>query len=301
MSQSRYENKANNIKEEGNVTPFSVEMDSRAVHGSGSASPIELMEDRGENKLVVYDSKGNDTEDEVLPIQSQPLSSRTLSLSPSIGAFTVQCASCFKWRLMPSMQKYEEIRENLLENPFFCETACEWKPNISCDVPADIYQDGTRLWAIDKPNISRPPTGWQRLLRIRGEGGTRFADVYYVAPSGKKLRSTVEVQKYLNDNPEYIREGVKLSQFSFQIPKPLQDDYVRKRPARLMESSDNTNTHVAKEANPLAWISSSDDHIALQLATPTESGLRSSHDQPSKKKKTSKLSIFGSNEELADR
>lgn len=53
--------------------------------------------------------------------------------------------------------------------------------------------------------------------------------------------------RYLNDHPEYIREGVKLSQFSFQIPRPLQDDYVRKRPARLMESSDNTNTHVAKE------------------------------------------------------
>jgi hypothetical protein len=99
---------------------------------------------------------------------------------------------------MPSMQKYEEIREQLLENPFFCDTAREWKPDISCDVPADIYQDGTRLWAIDKPNISRPPAGWQRLLRIRGEGGTRFADVYYVAPSGKKLRSTVEVQKLVS-------------------------------------------------------------------------------------------------------
>ncbi|AED93952.1 Methyl-CpG-binding domain-containing protein 2 [Arabidopsis thaliana] len=267
---------------------------SRAVQRSSSPN-----EDRGENQLVVYDLKGNDdTEEEVLPVQSQPLSSRTQC--PSIGAFTVQCASCFKWRLMPSMQKYEEIREQLLENPFFCDTAREWKPDISCDVPADIYQDGTRLWAIDKPNISRPPAGWQRLLRIRGEGGTRFADVYYVAPSGKKLRSTVEVQKYLNDNSEYIGEGVKLSQFSFQIPKPLQDDYVRKRPARLLDSIDNTNTPVAKEANPLAWISP-DDHISLQLGTPTESGLNNSHYQPSKKKKTSTLSIFGSNDELADR
>jgi len=51
----------------------------------------------------------------------------------------------------------------------------------------------------------------------------------------------------LNDNSEYIGEGVKLSQFSFQIPKPLQDDYVRKRPARLLDSIDNTNTPVAKE------------------------------------------------------
>lgn len=117
---------------------------------------------------------------------------------------------------------------------------------------------------------------------------------YYVSPSGKKLRSTVEVQKlvfiffsfsfphnilvlllglgretlkcflvtyrlfldtvrslncwfcrYLNENPQYIRDEVKLSQFSFQIPKPLQDNYVRKRPARVMESSDNTRTPVA--------------------------------------------------------
>lgn len=181
MSQSCYENKANNIKEEGNVTPFSADIDSRAVQTSrGSSSPIEVTEDKGENQLAVYDSKGNDTEEEVLPFQSQPLSSKTQLPSPSIGAFTVQCASCFKWRLIPSMQKYEEIREKLLENPFFCETACEWKPDMSCDVPADIYQDGTRLWAIDKPNISRPPSGWQRLLRIRGEGGTRFADVYVV-------------------------------------------------------------------------------------------------------------------------
>ncbi|KAG7543414.1 DNA-binding domain superfamily [Arabidopsis thaliana x Arabidopsis arenosa] len=292
MSQSCYENKSNNIMEEGKVAV-------QSSRGSRSSSPNEVAEDRGENQLVVYDLKGNDdTEEEVLPIQSQLPSSRTQC--PSIGAFTVQCASCFKWRLMPSMQKYEEIREQLLENPFFCETAREWKPDISCDVPADIYQDGTRVWAIDKPNISRPPAGWQRLLRIRGEGGTRFADVYYVAPSGKKLRSTVEVQKYLNDNPQYMSEGVKLSQFSFQIPKPLQDDYVRKRPARLVDSIDNTNTHVAKEANPLAWISP-DDHIALQLGTPTDSGLYNSHDQPSKKKKTSKLSIFGSNDELADR
>ena len=30
---------------------------------------------------------------------------------PSVGAFTVQCANCFKWRLIPTKEKYEEIRE----------------------------------------------------------------------------------------------------------------------------------------------------------------------------------------------
>ncbi|KAG2314931.1 hypothetical protein Bca4012_065735 [Brassica carinata] len=237
-------------------------MSSQSFDGKESNSVNVAPSSASENQLVLYDPKGNDTE------ESQPCSHKTQC--PSIGAFTVQCATCFKWRLMPSMQKYEEIREQILEKPFFCSTACEWKPNVSCDVPEDISQDGTRLWAIDKPSISRPPTGWQRQLRIRGEGGTKFADVYYVAPSGKKLRSNVEVQKYLNENPEYIREGVKLSQFSFQIPKPLQDNYVRKRPARLVEPSD---TPVAIEANPLASVSP-DTPTALQ---PTEPGLSVSH------------------------
>lgn len=80
------------------------------------------------------------------------------------------------------MEKYEEIREQILEKPFYCETACEWKANVTCDVAEDISQDGTRVWAIDRPSISRPPAGWQRQLRIRGEGGTKFADVYVSFP-----------------------------------------------------------------------------------------------------------------------
>ena len=36
------------------------------------------------------------------------------------------------------------------------------------------------------------------------------------------------ILRYLAENPHYIREGVNLSQFSFAIPKPLQEDYVRK-------------------------------------------------------------------------
>ncbi|KAG2255845.1 hypothetical protein Bca52824_075139 [Brassica carinata] len=242
-SQSCHGNESNSVNKEGNVDPSSV----------------------SENQLVLYDPKGNETEEEgAEPNQSQTSSHKTQC--PSIGAFTVQCATCLKWRLMPSMEKYEEIREQILEKPFYCETACEWKANVTCDVAEDISQDGTRVWAIDRPSISRPPAGWQRQLRIRGEGGTKFADVYYVTPSGKKLRSNVEVQKYLNENPEYITQGVKLSQFSFQIPKPLRENYVRKRPARPMEPSD---APVAIEANPLALVSP-DAQTPLQ---PTEPGL----------------------------
>ncbi|KAJ0235808.1 Methyl-CpG-binding domain-containing protein 2 [Hirschfeldia incana] len=244
----------NSVQEEGSVAPSSASV----------------------NQLVLYEPKGNDNTEEEPNNQSQQHKSQC----PSIGAFTVQCATCFKWRVMPTMEKYEEIREQILEKPFYCETACEWKPNVSCDVPEDISQDGTRVWAIDRPSISRPPAGWQRQLRIRGEGGTKFADVYYVTPSGKKLRSNVEVQKFLNENPEYIREGVKLSQFSFQIPKPLQENYVRKRPTRPVEPSD---TPVAIEANPLGFVSP-DAQTGLQ---PTGPGL---FDSPSKKARGSELS-----------
>ncbi|KAK9931571.1 hypothetical protein M0R45_018843 [Rubus argutus] len=51
----------------------------------------------------------------------------------------------------------------------------------------------------------------------------------------------VEVQKnvlslsvygdwYLIEHPEYMVDGLSMSQFSFQIPRPLQENYVRKRP-----------------------------------------------------------------------
>ena len=78
---------------------------------------------------------------------------------------------------IPTKQKYEEIRERIIQEPFVCNRAREWRPNVTCNDPEDISQDGSRLWAIDKPNIAQPPPGWERQIRIRGEGGTKFADV----------------------------------------------------------------------------------------------------------------------------
>ncbi|XP_068642532.1 uncharacterized protein [Aristolochia californica] len=192
------------------------------------------------------------------PLPKFATSTPTTKVLPSVGAFTVQCARCFKWRLIPTKEKYEEIRAHIIEIPFVCETASEWRRGISCDDPADINQDGSRLWAIDKPSIAQPPPGWQRLLRIRGEGSTR----YYLTPSGKKLRSMVEIDKYLQEHPEFIEAGVNRSQFSFQIPKPLQENYVRKRPASRL-SYDDTN-HLPGElepaqVNPLAWSGTASD------------------------------------------
>jgi len=36
------------------------------------------------------------------------------------GALVVECARCFKWRYIPTKEKYEEIREHILEQPFYC-------------------------------------------------------------------------------------------------------------------------------------------------------------------------------------
>lgn len=145
-----------------------------------------------QNQIVVYsppDAASDDIEfsPDAVPINfltpSQPSQLYNLQNSvsrnlPSVGAFTVQCAKCFKWRLIPSKEKYEEIREHILEQPFVCEAAREWRPEVSCEDDPDIRQDGSRLWAIDRPNIAQAPLGWERLLRIRGFGGTKFADVY---------------------------------------------------------------------------------------------------------------------------
>ncbi|KAG5595219.1 hypothetical protein H5410_036451 [Solanum commersonii] len=56
------------------------------------------------------------------------------------------------------------------------------------------------------PIIPQPPSGWERILRIR----TKFVDVY------------------LKEHWEYAAQGVKLEKFSFQTPRPLQEDYAKK-------------------------------------------------------------------------
>lgn len=136
----------------------------------------DFSSESASNQMVVYAEPGDKEQDELGENRLQK-SGITRGISPSIGAFTVQCAKCFKWRLIPTKQKYEEIRERIIQEPFVCKRAREWRPNVTCNDPEDISQDGSRLWAIDKPNIAQPPRGWERQIRIRGEGGTKFADV----------------------------------------------------------------------------------------------------------------------------
>ncbi|CAI9753658.1 unnamed protein product [Fraxinus pennsylvanica] len=177
---------------------------------SPNASELTHSSDLSSVLLKTEGSSSNvapETKSVTRPTSSQKASKR---LSDSITNFTVQCANCLKWRFIPTKEKYEQIRETIVEQPFVCEMAHEWRPEVTCDVEPDLVKDdGSWRWAIDKPSIPKPPPGWQRILRLRAEGGTKFADVYYVPPSsGKWLRTTREVERYLNEHPEYI--GVKL-------------------------------------------------------------------------------------------
>lgn len=95
----------------------------------------------------------------------------------SVKYYAVRCANCSKWRFIPTKEKYEEIRAKMGEQLFKCETAREWRPQISCEDESDVEQDGKYRWAMDRPRIPQSPPRWQRILRIRAEGGTKFADV----------------------------------------------------------------------------------------------------------------------------
>ncbi|KAH7287022.1 hypothetical protein KP509_32G033400 [Ceratopteris richardii] len=96
-----------------------------------------------------------------------------------VREFTVQCASCLKWRLIPTRRQYQEIRQSLLEKPFFCSTVGSWRPGVNCNDPSDVTQDGSHIWAIDLPNIPAPPPGWERKIIFRGSTASRFADMSY--------------------------------------------------------------------------------------------------------------------------
>ncbi|TVU10088.1 hypothetical protein EJB05_43596 [Eragrostis curvula] len=259
------------------------------------------------NQMVVFNSESADKEqDDLGENRSQSLqkSAVTRGISPTIGAFTVQCAKCFKWRLIPTKEKYEQIRECIIQQPFVCKRAREWRPNVKCDDPEDISQDGSRLWAIDKPNIAQPPPGWERQIRIRGEGGTKFADVYYTSPTGRKLRSLVEVDRYLQENPEYVAQGITLAQFSFQIPRPLRQDYVKKK-AKLISPSDEAITPMSKsvqpeEANPLSWAApTAHDGDASGEASHPDETLKSEEVELTRKRKAGS-SLPGESNHLSD-
>lgn len=57
--------------------------------------------------------------------------------------------------------------------------------------------------------------------------------------------------RYLQEHPEYVAQGVSMSQFSFQIPRPLQDNYVKKRPYRPALAHDEIEPGMPGPFEPL--------------------------------------------------
>lgn len=177
----------------------------------------EMIPESASEQTVVYEN-GQGEKD--LPVQTQ-------KKKLIIDTYCVQCNKCKKWRIIPTKQKYEEIREKLPSGPFSCEHASEWKPGVTCDDPTDASLDDGKFWAIDKQGIPQTPLEWDRTISIRSEGCIRFADVYYFTPTGLMLRSKLDVGRYLDENPQC---DAVIEQFSFATPVPLKGDYVRKRP-----------------------------------------------------------------------
>ena len=73
--------------------------------------------------------------------------------SATLTAFTVQCGRCLKWRKVLEQEEYERIRANLTAKPFYCEHAQKWHEGdakITCETPADLLQDGSLIWAMDR-------------------------------------------------------------------------------------------------------------------------------------------------------
>ncbi|KAH7517166.1 hypothetical protein FEM48_Zijuj09G0033600 [Ziziphus jujuba var. spinosa] len=135
----------------------------------------------------------------------------------SIDIFAAQCDKCFKWRVIDTEEEFEEIRSRVDEEPF----SCDKRHNKSCEDPADVEYDSTRIWVIDKPNLPKTPQGFKRSLVLRKDY-SKF-DTYYITPNGKKLRTRNEIASFLKENPTYEAQGVSLSDFDFSSPKIMED------------------------------------------------------------------------------
>ncbi|XP_068664182.1 methyl-CpG-binding domain-containing protein 4-like [Aristolochia californica] len=147
-----------------------------------------------------------------------------------VGSYAVQCGLCFKWSNIPTKEEYETIRHSFIEDPWVCSK----KQGGSCDSPADLEYDTSRMWIADRPNIPKPPPGFERVLSRRSDF-SKF-DVYYVTPMGKKLRGPSDVEKLIQENPQYNR--LNPSDFVFSSPK-ISKEMVRGTPAE--EGNTNPN------------------------------------------------------------
>ncbi|PHT40127.1 hypothetical protein CQW23_18981 [Capsicum baccatum] len=117
--------------------------------------------------------------------------------NPTVSSWAAQCDKFYKWRMTLTHEEFEEIRSMFVKEPFNFNN----KPNSSCDDLAGIEYDSSKIWAIDQPNLPKPPSGFKRELYLRTDYSKM--DVYYITPTGKKLRSITELDNFLQQDPEF--------------------------------------------------------------------------------------------------
>ncbi|KAH6827651.1 methyl-CPG-binding domain 1 [Perilla frutescens var. hirtella] len=138
------------------------------------------------------------------------------TFSKTVDIWTVQCAECFKWRVIPTQEEYEEIRSKVIEEPFVCSKMAMGA--VSCNNAADIELNNSRTWLIDKPNLPKTPAGFKRRVVMRKDGSR--LDCYYNTPNGKVLRSLNEVPTFLDKNQSF-KKYASVRDFSFICPKMM--------------------------------------------------------------------------------
>ncbi|KAL3626047.1 Methyl-CpG-binding domain protein 4 [Castilleja foliolosa] len=145
----------------------------------------------------------------------KPKPKRPYNSTKTVEMWSVQCGECFKWRIIPTQEEYEQIRSKFIEDPFVCTN----KSGVSCDDPADLEYDKSQIWVIDKPNLPKTPPGFKRRMVMRSDYSRM--DCYYSTPDGKKLRATTDVVKFLDQHPEY-KNDISANDFSFTSPKVME-------------------------------------------------------------------------------
>ncbi|PWZ16388.1 Methyl-CpG-binding domain-containing protein 2 [Zea mays] len=162
------------------------------------------------------------------------------------------------------IQKVLDIADerSLIDTIFFCYLGC----NASAIFAAKVVDNGVRggelaaqpgdeaIALVDEPGdgLGHGGAGGRR-GDDGGGGGHRRASL---TTAGRRIAQPA-MPRFLQENPEYVAQGVTLAQFSFQIPRPLRQDYVKKKP-KLINASDEASTITSKssepdEVNPIAW------------------------------------------------
>ncbi|CAM0885772.1 unnamed protein product [Alopecurus aequalis] len=151
-----------------------------------------------------------------VPGTPSPSSQRKRGPTELVSMYAVQCCDCHKWRTISTKDEFETIRENFTEDPWFCSR----KHGCSCEDPADVEYDSSRIWVIDMPDIPKPPPNTERLAIMRRDLANM--DICYVLPDGEYAKCPEDMQKFLDENPEY-KDRISVESFSFSVPRVTEE------------------------------------------------------------------------------